>query len=417
MKFFSQYRGLQKEMYVLFIGRVISALGTFIWPLMTYILSNKFNLSLGTISLIFVGAQLFMMPAILIGGKLADKVGRKKLIVWTSYLGVALYVICGLIPLTYLTIFLFFLSSFFFNMQGPAYEALIADKSTPDQRQRAFSLTYLGFNLGFILGPSIGGFLFKDFLWLAFILDGLTTLIGTIFIHVFIKDEKIGYVEETLGIYETPEESGSGWSFIVAKKSLILYLLVSALGGLLYMQTNILLPIQLDTQYADNGAKIYGMLSSFNGLIVILFTPLLTQWMRKIREIDKIAIGTVLFVLGMSFYGIFPFIIPMFYVGMTLFTWGEIVNTLSRSAYFTVRIPASHRGRVSAVFSLGAMVIGGLGQVVFGAVADRLPIGQAWAMVAGIGAIVLFFTLTMKHFDKKEFHLLYETMEVKAQEE
>lgn len=412
MKFFNQYRGLNKEMYVLFIGRVISALGTFIWPLMSFILANKFGLKMSQISILLVMGYGLSVPAIYIGGKLADKIGRKKLIVWTSYLGVLMYFICGVIPLTYFTLVLFFISSFFFNMQGPAYEALIADKSTPDQRERAFSLTYLGFNLGFILGPSIGGFLFKDFLWLAFLIDGATTLIGTLFIHRYIKDEKTSYVHETLGVYEQPEETGSGWQMIKAKKSLLIYLLVSSFGGLLYMQTNIMLPIQLNTQFAAEGAKLMGLLSSFNGLIVIVFTPLLTQWFRKIREIDKLAIGTVLFVAGMSFYGIFPWIIPMFYLGMMLFTWGEVINTLSRSAYFTVRIPASHRGRISAVFSIGSMAITGGGQILFGLIADHLSISQSWAVIGGIGAFVLCLTYVMKRYDKREFSLLYGNMAI-----
>jgi MFS family permease len=412
MKFFNQYRGLQKEMYVLFIGRVISALGTFIWPLMSFILANKFGLRMSQISILLVLGYSMSVPAIYIGGKLADKIGRKKLIVWTSYIGVLMYFICGLIPLTYFTLVLFFISSFFFNMQGPAYEALIADKSTPDQRERAFSLTYLGFNLGFILGPSIGGFLFKDFLWLAFLIDGATTLIGTLFIHRFIKEEKTSYVEETLGVYEQPEKMGTGWDMIKAKKSLLIYLLVSSFGGLLYMQSNILLPIQLNSQFAADGAKLMGMLSSFNGLIVIVFTPLFTQWFRKIREIDKLAIGTVLFVSGMSFYGIFPWIIPMFFLGMTLFTWGEVINTLSRSAYFTVRIPASHRGRISAVFSIGSMAITGGGQILFGLLADHLTIAQSWSVIGGIGAFVLILTYFMKRFDKREFSLLYGNMAI-----
>ncbi|MGB7594237.1 MAG: MFS transporter [Erysipelotrichaceae bacterium] len=410
MKFFNQYRGLQKEIYILFFGRVISALGTFIWPLMSFILANKFGLKMSQISILLVLGYSMSVPAIFIGGKLADKFGRKKLIVWTSYIGVLMYFICGVIPLSYITLVLFFISSFFFNMQGPAYEALIADKSTPDQRERAFSLTYLGFNLGFILGPSIGGFLFKDFLWLAFIIDGATTLIGTIFIHRYIKEGKTSYAEETLGVYEQPEESGNGWDMIKAKKSLLIYLLVASFGGLLYMQSNILLPIQLNNQFAADGAKLMGMLSSFNGLIVIVFTPLFTQWFRKIREIDKLAIGTVLFVAGMSFYGIFPWIIPMFFFGMMLFTWGEVINTLSRSAYFTVRIPASHRGRISAVFSIGSMAITGGGQILFGMVADHLTIGQSWALIGGIGAFVLFLTYFMKRYDKREFSLLYGNM-------
>ena len=173
------------------------------------------------------------------------------------------------------------------------------------------------------------------------------------------------------------------------------------------MQSNILLPIQLNSQFAADGAKLMGMLSSFNGLIVIVFTPLFTQWFRKIREIDKLAIGTVLFVAGMSFYGTFPWIIPMFFFGMMLFTWGEVINTLSRSAYFTVRIPASHRGRISAVFSIGSMAITGGGQILFGLLADHLTIGQSWMLIGGIGAFVLLLTYFMKRFDKREFSLLY----------
>jgi MFS family permease len=202
---------------------------------------------------------------------------------------------------------------------------------------------------------------------------------------------------------------------IKAKKSLLIYLLVSSFGGLLYMQTNIMLPIQLNTQFAAEGAKLMGLLSSFNGLIVIVFTPLFTQWFRKIREIDKLAIGTVLFVAGMSFYGMFPWIIPMFYLGMTLFTWGEVINTLSRSAYFTVRIPASHRGRISAVFSIGSMAITGGGQIIFGQIADHLTIAQSWTFIGGIGVFVLGLTYLMKRYDKREFGLLYGKMVVEAE--
>jgi len=65
MKFFNQYRGLNKEIYILCIGRVISALGTFIWPLMSFILANKFGLKISQISILLVLGYSMSVPAIL----------------------------------------------------------------------------------------------------------------------------------------------------------------------------------------------------------------------------------------------------------------------------------------------------------------------------------------------------------------
>ena len=36
-----QYRGLRKENYVLAFGRLVTGLGSMIWPMMTLILSQK----------------------------------------------------------------------------------------------------------------------------------------------------------------------------------------------------------------------------------------------------------------------------------------------------------------------------------------------------------------------------------------
>ena len=36
-----RYRGLRKEIYVLFYGRVVTSMGAMIWPMMTLILTNR----------------------------------------------------------------------------------------------------------------------------------------------------------------------------------------------------------------------------------------------------------------------------------------------------------------------------------------------------------------------------------------
>ena len=80
-KFINQYRGLNRDIYILFLGRVIGALGTFIWPLLTLILKVKLNYSASQIALIMVLGFACNLPASMIGGKLTDRYGRKKIII------------------------------------------------------------------------------------------------------------------------------------------------------------------------------------------------------------------------------------------------------------------------------------------------------------------------------------------------
>ena len=42
MKFIQQYKNLSKEIYILFFGRVVTSMGSLIWPLLTLILKNVY---------------------------------------------------------------------------------------------------------------------------------------------------------------------------------------------------------------------------------------------------------------------------------------------------------------------------------------------------------------------------------------
>ena len=69
---FSQYQGLRKEIYILFFGRVVTNLGSMVWPMLTMILSQKMGFDAGSIALLMVVSTFIMLPANLIGGRLAD---------------------------------------------------------------------------------------------------------------------------------------------------------------------------------------------------------------------------------------------------------------------------------------------------------------------------------------------------------
>ena len=147
LNFLSQYRGLRKEIYVLFFGRIVTNLGAMVWPMLTLIMSQKLGMDASTIALVMVLAGIVMVPANMFGGKLADKYNKKKIIVAFDIVSVICYIVCGIVPLSFTTIGLFFIAGIGQNLEGPSYNALLADLSTTADREKAYSLMYLGRNL------------------------------------------------------------------------------------------------------------------------------------------------------------------------------------------------------------------------------------------------------------------------------
>ncbi len=215
---FTQYQGISKSIWVIFIARVVTNMGAFIWPMLTLILSTKIGYSATTIAFVSVGVAFLFIPANVIGGKLADRFNKKKIIIIFDSISIVFFLSCAFIQPGTLMVVFFVLAGLFANLEGPSFEALIIEASKPDEREKVFSLSYLGHNLGFMFGAAIAGLLITDYLSLAFIIDGITTMTSTILIVFFVKAIKVEEMEEhEKNEYEDSEEVDAN-SFIVLRE-------------------------------------------------------------------------------------------------------------------------------------------------------------------------------------------------------
>ena len=176
---FSQYRGLRKEVYILFFGRIVTNMGSMVWPMLTMILNQKLGLEAFAISAVVVGGMVLMAPANLLGGRLADRRNKKNVIVVCDGVSILCYLICAAVPLGYASVGLMLAAGICQSMEWPSYNALIADLTLTRDRERAYSLEYLGANLGLVLSPTLAGLLFRDYLWLSFLISGLAIACST----------------------------------------------------------------------------------------------------------------------------------------------------------------------------------------------------------------------------------------------
>ena len=353
----TQYSGLKKEIYILFIGKLVTAMGSFVWPMLTFFLTTKLGLSDGTATLMMATASVLSFPAALLGGKLADRFSRKWIIIIFDCVTVTLYLLAAVLPLSIVTALMLFAAGLFQTIEGPAYDALNADYSTTAQREKAYSLSYLGFNLGFIIGASASGLLFEKFVRLAFCLNGLAVFTSTVLIFFFVHtknaiSEDAQALQTSYSEYEQPVADDLSVMKVLKTRSVVLgMLLVGCVAAMPQYLVGILLPLQLKQSMGEAGATIYGYLNSLNGFVVIVFTPILTIVLKKITEIPKVILGMLLFVGGIALFSVETAVAVLF-VGMFVFTLGEVITVLGSNPYLSRRVPASHRGRVGGVSSV-----------------------------------------------------------------
>lgn len=405
MKFIQQYKNLSKEIYVLFFGRIVTSMGSLIWPLLTLILKNKLGYNATIIATLTMAMSILQFPMLLLGGKLADTLNRKKIIIVCDLVTVVSYIICGLLPLSNYSIALFYIAGVFATIEGPSYDALVADLSDSESREKAYSLQYLGMNLGLVLSPTIGGLLFENYLWLAFILTGLATLSSTILIILFIK--RLSVEKGNVSAYEEKRENESVFRILRERKTLILYALVCGFGGIVYAQFNYLLPLNMETLYGAKGATIFGMLTSTNAIVVIIATPLITTFLSRLMDVRKILIGESLIVLGLFGYRFVQGAMVPYFILMILFTIGEVFNTLGHQPYMTRRIPSTHWGRVNSFVNTVNGLFAGVGNIFIGKIVDVKGYDMAWLAVGVLGAVAIILVVMLNLVDKRQFGLLY----------
>ena len=400
----SQYKGLPREIYILFIGRIITCIGSFVTPLMALILTQKFGMSAGE-SGVFIAFQAFIQGiGLLVGGKLVDSFGRKKIIVICESLGAIILIICGLMPLSLITAKMMMASSCFFSMAFPAYDALQADVTNSENRKLSYSLLYIGINLGFSIGPIIGGFLYKNYLSLVFIGDAVTTIASMILVVMLIKEKGI-YEKNNLQEKNVLEEKveGSVFKVLLQRPIIIIFGIIMFFIQFTYAEWGFALPLQVGGIFGSEGAKLYGLLGATNGIIVIIATPFLMRLTGSLSELKNLCLSAFLYVISFLMFG-FINSMPLFFLGVILMTFGEIIGVTNSSTFIANNSPASHRGRLSSILSIISGTGYSISPMVVGRVIDNNGIMQGYIFTAGSAMIaIVLIIITNKLMFNQEY--------------
>ncbi|WDV47253.1 MFS transporter [Clostridiaceae bacterium M8S5] len=395
------YGHFHRDIYIVFFAKLINSLGAFVFPLLTLILTKKLGLSKKETGIWIAAAGIIYAMASILGGKLADNFGRKKIIVIFNMLGASVYIICGLMPESFELIYLIMAACVLMIVADPALNALVADITKPSEREGAYSLIYLGSNVGYAIGPAIAGMLFENHLNLIFIGDAVTAIISTLLLLIFVKESINKTEDEHISREKEKRVEGSLKSVLLDRKILIYFSLVLFGYYFVYSQWGFLVPLHMENLYPGHGASFFGKLTIINGLTVIVATPLITSYFRGISNLLKIFFAGLLYVVGFGTFAFVDFKLG-FLILVVIITLGEVTITTNCMPFIASHSPASHRGRINSVIPIimGAGYV--IGPFVMGWFVKYKSFASAWKFIGIFMFIFASLMLWLEILERKK---------------
>lgn len=402
-----QLRGLPRPVWVLFGAILINRAGTMVLPFLVLYLTRSLGLSPGRAALSLTVYGLGAIVTAPLSGRLADRVGPRRIITVCLILSGLLLLVFPLLRSFPAILLMTLLWSIPNEALRPASMAWMSDLVPPDRRRAAFALTRLAVNLGMSLGPAVGGFVVRVSFSAIFILDALTSLAAGALLILATRDP----APESSPPAAARGVSGGASSGAVratadagapmtgrtprglADRRYLYFLLALMPIELVFFQDQSTLPLFL---VRDLGLpeSTYGLMFTINTLLITLIeVPLIaatSEWSyRRMLILGTLLTGCGFGALGLvqGWRGVAALVV--------VWTFGEMVLLPGSAAYASEAAPPGRRGEYLGLYSMSFSIAFAAGPWLGTRLMEGIGGRPIWiaALACGLLSALLFLRL------------------------
>jgi predicted MFS family arabinose efflux permease len=338
------FKGLSKEVWWLSAITLINRAGTMVIPFLSLYLKESLSFSFENVAWIMSFFGLGSVVGTWLGGKLTDKIGYYKVM----YVSLATSGICFVL-LQFLTTFSGFCLGIFMVMLTadafrPALFVALNAYSKPENKTRSVTLIRLAINLGFSVGPAIGGFLivalgYKGLFWA----DGITCFLASILLLKVLNPKRAKVLDKIE--VENPVSAYKDKAFLVFFVTMFLF-------GFVFLQYFSTIPLYYKNARFLTELEI-GLLMGFNGFFIFVFEMPLTNWLEnaKTHKIKLVTFGFFLVALSFIVVNLTDWF-GILILGILLMTVGEMIAFPFSNAFAVERAKKGNQGEYMALYSV-----------------------------------------------------------------
>jgi MFS family permease len=386
-----------RDFRILWLGACTSSIGTWMqkvaqaW-LVLELTDSAWYLALDT----FVG-ELPLLLFTLIGGVVADRVDRRKLLLasqlvqMSSAFTLALLVWSDVAVIWHI-LTLSFVSGCAQAFGGPAYQSLIPSLVTKDHLPNAIALNSIQFNLARVIGPLLAGATLHAFGMVScFTINGISFLvvIGAL-LALHVQHQPLGQGERHMF-----NELKGGLEYVRGERSLVVLTVLAFATTFLGIPLLTLLPLVARNIF-HQGVGGYSEMMAFSGFGAVS-GALVVAWLGRFRHMGlaslliQLAFGLLVVAFAMS-RAMWLSQLLLVFTGATLIMAMSMVTSLVQ-----LIAPNQLRGRVMSIYMVAFRGGMPLGSLVSGKIADVWSAPAALAVNGVLLTVVALYFLTRSH--------------------
>ncbi|RYY35270.1 MAG: MFS transporter [Sphingobacteriaceae bacterium] len=389
-RYINNFSGFSREIWILAIITFINRAGTMVLPFLSKYLKEDLDFSYSQVGWVMVCFGAGSMIGSWLGGKLSDKIGFYKIMVFSLFTsGLLFFVIQYIRSFEGLCLAMFSIM-IIADMFRPAMFVSLGAYAKPEVRTRALTLVRLAVNLGFAAGPALGGLIiigvgYQGLFWI----DGTSCITSILIFTLLVKEKK------KIDFKGLHEEDITQPRSVFKDRPFWLFLFCSFITAVVFFQLFTTIPLYHKEWYGLTEFHT-GLLMSFNGLMVFfLEMPLVGYFERKnVSKIKIIFWGAVLMAASL-FVLLINIWVGILIISIVFITFGEMFCFPFSNSFAMGRAPRGHEGRYMALytmtFSLAHIVSAKTGMEIishFGYSANWLIMGVA-GILAVLGTAIL----------------------------
>lgn len=231
------FKGFSKEIWFLALITLINRAGTMVLPFLTKYLRDDLLFSLSDTGWVMVAFGLGSMAGSYLGGRFTDAFGFYKVMVFSMLVSGALFFVVETINEFWKFCIGIFVLMSIADMFRPAMFVSLKTYSKPENRTRSLTLIRLAINLGFSLGPALGGLIiisvgYSGLFWM----DGATCILSILLFMLLVKEKKPDFTTSSPLL-------STGVSIFKNDPSYLLFLLACLLMGISFFQLFTTIPL------------------------------------------------------------------------------------------------------------------------------------------------------------------------------
>ena len=379
------YGGLSKEVWILSLALLINRSGSMVYAFLTLYLTDKLGFTMldsGTMFSIFGAGSLV---GVYLGGRLVKPLGAIRTQICGLLLAPPILLLVPLFEDFYLIGVVIFFYAMCTSSIRPANSVAVSQFADPTLMTRAFGLQRMAVNLGFSIGPAVGGLLaMYSFNWL-FIADAATTAMGGGILIWFFGFRKYAKTESAAQMQKAAEETGESGSPL-SDHRFLMFLGLLLLSSLVFMQYCATYPKYLQEYYMMSKFEI-GLMFSVNTVLIVVLEMLVVNKVKTFPQLRTIGWGCFLSCCG---FALLPLGNTMWFCvfSVCVLTVGEMLNSPLASGYVANRSLNRDRGMYMSAYSMTLSLAAIIGPPL-GTYLYQINPHLLWGVGFVIGAIVL----------------------------